>query len=286
MKTSLFTFPGKEKTFMHLIDDAKAYGFDAIELYNSGEFKTPDVDAAYKIAEYAKKQGIAISCFSVGANLSHEDNSEEIERLKKYVDVAKAAGSPFLHHTLIPSLNHKIEAIPFDHILKRVVKAVYEICDYAAEREVMCLNEDQGFYMNGTECFEEFLYSVNHKNLGLVADLGNILYAGEHPEKFVGRLTPFIKHVHVKDYLFKPGSGQYPGDEWKLTRDGDFLLNTIIGYGVINFEKVFRILISSGYEGYYSIECGGNEATEHRLKIELRNMQLYYENALKTTFIR
>lgn len=279
MKTSLFIFPDKNQSYINIIDYAKEAGFDAVELYRACEFITADTDAAKRIGAYAAEKGMSISCISVGANLIKEDNSDEVERLKSYVDVAKAVGTPLLHHTLGSVMRHCDMGVSYYTAIRRIVKALHELCDYAGERGITVINENQGFLTNGTEFFEELLGRLNHNHYGLAADLGNILFVDRLPESFVGRFAPYIKHVHVKDYLLKPGWGLYPGEEWKLTKEGNFLFDTVIGYGVIEFEKAFRILISSGYDGYYSMECGKDEAVPQNLEKGLRNMKRYFENA-------
>ena len=280
MKTCFFNFPKKGQSYAQIIDKAKAVGFDAVELYTACELISPDTDAAKSIGEYAGIKQIDIGCISVGANLTREDNTVEVEKLKKYVDVAKIVGSPFLHHTLGSALHWRFEPIPVAKIINRIVKAEREVCDYAGEKGIMVLNENQGFIMNGIERFDEYLSVLDHPNHGLVADVGNIMFVGEKPESFVGRFAPFIKHLHVKDYLLKPGAGLYPGNEWLLTNNGDYLLDTVIGYGAVDFEKVFHILISAGYDGYYSMECGAYTEEPDRLAKGLRNIRFYYENTV------
>lgn len=277
MKTSLFIFPDKNQSYYNIIDDAVTSGFDAIELYRACEFITPDVEKAQKIGTYAAEKGIAISCISVGANLFLKDYSEEINRLKGYVDVAKAVGTPYLHHTLGSVMTHEKMGVSYNMAISRIVEGLLPLCDYAQKQGVTIINENQGFFTNGVAFFEELIGRLNHSNYGLVADVGNILFVDEWPEAFIGRFASWIKHVHVKDYLYKLGGGLYPGEEWRITREGNWLYDTIIGYGVIDFVKIFKILVRSGYSGYFSMECGSYEALPQNLEKGLRNMKRYYE---------
>ncbi|HBN82595.1 MAG TPA: hypothetical protein DDZ89_02025 [Clostridiales bacterium] len=277
MRTSLFIFPGKSQSYYNVIDDAVKTGFDAIELYRACELITPDMEKAKRIGTYAAEKGLSISCISIGANLIQEDNSEEINRLKSYVDVAKAVGTTVLHHTLGSVMKHCNMGISFEIAISHIVDSLIQLCDYAQERDITIVNENQGFLTNGVEFFEELTGRLNYANYGLVADVGNIFFVDQRPESFIGRFAPRIKHVHVKDYLYKPGGGLYPGEEWMMTREGNYLYNTVIGYGVIEFPKIFHILKQSGYTGYFSMECGINEALPQNLAKGLRNMKRYYE---------
>ena len=134
---------------------------------------------------------------------------------------------------------------------------------------------DQGFVVNGGERFEAFFTSVNRPNLGVVADLGNILFVGETAESFVGRFAGQIRHVHVKDYLFKPGCAQDPGEGWYTTRAGDYLRGTIVGHGVVPFAQILRILRGAGYDGYYSAEFDGPEPPLFAVEAGMRNLRRY-----------
>jgi sugar phosphate isomerase/epimerase len=278
MKTSLFIFPNKDRSYFDIIDEVQKVGFDGIELYRACELLRPDTEAAEKIGEYAASKGVAISCISVGANLWRDNPSEDILLLKRYVDVVKALGTPYLHHTLGSVMRHKDMNLRYRCILSNITKALREICGYAKEKGITVINENQGYITNGVPFFEELLSEIDFDNYGLVADLGNILFTDCRPEAFVGRFAPFIKHVHVKDYLYKSGGGLFPGEEWMMTKEGNYLYDAVIGYGVIDFQKVFRILKSAGYDGYFSMECGRETGLPHNIEKGLRNMKRYYEN--------
>lgn len=274
MKTGIFTLPDAKMSFRDAVDYAKRIGLDAIEPYPSREFEQPDADAAKKLADYANEQGVGICCFSMAADIVGRNRRTEIEKLKRYADVAAAMGSPYLHHTLYPALGFAHNGLTFKEALKYAAEGVREVCDYAEEKGVKCLYEDQGFCFNGVQRFDDFLGEVNRK-VGVVADLGNILFVGEQPEAFVARFAPLIEHVHVKDYLYKDARWPSPGEGWYVSRDGGYLRGTVIGHGTVNFRRVFSILQSVGYDGYFSLEYDGMEDAFRANELGLANMKRY-----------
>ena len=278
MKTGIFTLPDPKMTFREAVDYAKKLGLDAIEPYPAREFIQPDVEEAQRLAEYAKEQGVGICCFSMAADIVSGDRKAEIENLKRYADVAAALGSPYLHHTLYPALGFKDNRWTFKEALKYAVEGVREIYDYAEQLGVKCLYEDQGFCFNGVQRFDDFLGEVN-RDVGVVADLGNILFVGEQPEAFTARFAPLVKHVHVKDYLHKDSRWPSPGEGWYVTRDGGYLRGTVPGHGVVNFQRVFSILQSVGYDGFFSLEYDGMEDAYRANELGLRNIRRYCEMA-------
>ncbi|MDW7659084.1 MAG: hypothetical protein SCM11_18095, partial [Bacillota bacterium] len=81
------------------------------------------------------------------------------------------------------------------------------------------------------------------------------------------------------DYLFQPGDSDSPDEHWLTTRDGDYLRDTIVGHGTINFEKIFRILLLAGYQGHYSLEyCGPEDAIE-AIRTSADNLRRLYDRA-------
>ena len=89
--------------------------------------------------------------------------------------------------------------------------------------------------------------------VGVCGDFGNILFADEKAEDFFAAYAKDILHVHVKDYLFK-NIGQAPSKAWSRTRNNNLLRDTMIGDGIVNFEKGFQILKEVGYNGRFGLE--------------------------------
>lgn len=274
---SLFT---KGLSLQEAVDLAVDYGIHAVEPYPVNELFAGNLSAAKKFGEYCSKKGVDIPCFSMLGNLESINYKEEVKRLKGFIDAAAAMGAGMFHHTLVPSLKHSAEHMPiFKQIIPQLVSACEEICDYAAQYNITCVYEDQGFVINGVRAYEEFYLSIDRPNKGVVADFGNILFVGEKPHEFAGHFAPLVKHVHVKDYLAKPGSSPFPGQEWYLTANGDYLRGTVIGHGTVDFLQTIKILLRAGYDGYYSIEFDGVEPPEVGIENGLRNLRYYYEEA-------
>ncbi len=274
MKTGIFSLPSSAMTFQMAVDYALELGVDAIEPYPHAEFIEPDVEAARRLADYAGGKNVGICCFSLGADFLGSDIEDEVARLKRYADVAAALGSPYLHHTLAPALDFASQRFPFSVYLERAVRGVREVYDYAEQLGVRCIYEEQGFAFNGVGRFDDFLGAVN-RPVGVLADLGNILFVGESPEQFVSRFAPMVCHVHAKDYLYKDCRWPHPGNGWYESQDGGYLRGTVIGHGTVNFVRVCQVLQSVGYDGFYSLEYDGLEDPYLAQNLGLDNLRRY-----------
>lgn len=244
---------------------AASLGFSSVEILERADkgytpvISTPEeAEAARKILE---RYGLTVACYSVFANLWHNEGAEKslIEQTK----IAAALGSPYLHHTILPWLAVP-ESIPgFRDAVNEVLPSVVRIAQAAAEAGVVCLYEEQGFFINGVEGYGAFYREMKKhcQNIGVCGDLGNILFVNENPEDLFREYIGEIRHVHVKDYL-RTRSVESPGKGWMRAKDNVWLLDTWVGKGVVNVEACMNLLKSVGYEGKFAMELCFTEGYE------------------------
>lgn len=253
-RIAAFAPTGNGQSYVQMLEIVKKLGFGGLELYQYDDLKTPDPDVAKRIAERAAELDMTIPCLSIGADLSGSDQAAQMERVKQYIQVAEAAGAPYIHFTTAPYMQHLRDFVPLGKLIRRVAPAVKALCDFAGEHHVGCVVEGQGYYINGTEPLEQLLEAVDHPNLGIVADLGNLLCVDEQPERFVGWFAPVVHHVHIKDMVVQAKPTDEPGVRWTATKHGAYLHRTELGEGIIDIERCLRILAAAGYQGNFSIE--------------------------------
>ena len=241
-------------TYKEMVDYAAAHDIKNLEILNILDFSAPDPNLARELKAYADSKGISFPCVSIGLSLVDDDRREAIETVKKYADIAKILGSPYLHHTI--ALNFSDPQYIADHFelfYQRGLEAVREIFDYAATLGIRTIYEDQGFLFNGQENFARFLKDVD-RNVGIVADFGNIQFVDEHVEGFITRFADRIVHVHVKDYIITDGTSRekLPGEY--ASKGGNYLQGCLIGQGNVHTEAAFRALQEIRYHGIVSLE--------------------------------
>lgn len=251
-------------SYYELIDVTAEYGAKALEGYCRFELETPDVENAKRIREYADKKGVVCPCFSVFADFSRGDAAEKVELLCRFADVAKILGSPYLHHTIIGEcFDHQRVLERKEEFFELGINSVRAITDYASSIGIKTVYEDQGFIFNGVEGFGKFLTEVG-RDVGVVADFGNVYQTGESISDFIAAFGSKVKHAHIKDLKFfdvRPNGGFLP------TLDNRFAKEVEVGTGDIDVKGTVDLLESIGYKGYYGIEYGaklGNEASFDR----------------------
>lgn len=250
-------------------------GCDSVEIFENLVSDVPlqikDQEAAVGVRKKLQEQGLRVACYSAYANVwecrtgASGDNAEE--KLKKSLAIAAELGSPYLHHTLLPGLWPTKGGPDFETAIRRAVEVVAKVADQAKMLGITCIYEDQGQYVNGVDGFGAFYWALKKQcsNVGVCADLGNILFVNEEPEAFLRAYRDEIVHVHVKDYVRRPAthkglagrtesSNPSPGEGWLLTKDGSWLYDAELGSGVIDLRGCVKLLQSFGYEGAYALE--------------------------------
>lgn len=274
----------------HYIDDPnvdiaallKEEGFDGGEpdhyaFYRRGE---DDIEAAKKLRVRFEEEGIACPCFSRGMTMLDIPREESVKRLKESVDVCVELGSPILHHTLQNTFHTPVIPLWQKH-LDYMADICREIAEYAGERGVSCVYEDQGYFTNTPERLGDLLAKVDMPNVGICLDTGNSYWHDIDAVEYAAYLAPFVKHVHIKDILVKEADKVPPhAKAWYRTSHNNLVRQIIVGHGIVNFEAIFSILILAGYKGYYSLESGGcTYDTMGGMRESLQNMKDIYASA-------
>lgn len=259
-------FPGM-KSYREVIDFACSCGIKNVEPFCTFEFATPDTEKAKEIREYAEDKGIKFVCFSVYATIS-SDAEKTTERLKGYADVASILGSPYLHHTIVGEVSNPQGVLERkEELFNSGIKAVRDVFDYAQTKGVKTIYEDQGFIFNGIEGFGEFIEKVD-RNVGVVADVGNIYQVGDTIEDFIKAFHDKIEHAHIKDIYL---TDENINNVNCITLSGQYMSTAELGEGCVDWKGAIDLLRSYGYDGYYSLEYAakedGSELVEDALKL-------------------
>ena len=111
-----------------------------------------------------------------------------------------------------------------------------------------------GFTASGAECLE-VLEAANCPELKFTFDNGNFLFGDDRPTQVFDMFKGRIAHVHIKDFALCDA-----GDQPLLTSAaGVGYKSCAIGEGEGEVAETVRLLKSDGYDGWLSIEVGGDD---------------------------
>lgn len=259
----------KEQGIEAAADYALSLGLTSVEFLEFTDSGYPEAvtteEEAKHVREVLESKGMRVACYSVGTTVYQ--NEDAVLGLMRHAEIAAALGSPFLHHTLLLWLTVPENGPTLEEGLKIASDAAIRVAKHAEKLGITCIYEDQGMYVNGVENFGKFYSAVKAecKNVGVCGDVGNILFVDGDPEAFFRAYASEIKHVHIKDYI-KKGGEQSPGSIWMPTKGGNWLRDTMIGSGCIDFKACLDVLKEVGYKGPYALELCHPEPFEEGIR--------------------
>lgn len=261
-------------------ETAVSLGYTSVEDINSMvkgvRNAIPDVTAASQAKNVLDQYGLPVVCHSVIADVWNNKNAEK--ELKEQADIAKELGAPYLHHTLLPWLTLSPDTPNYNDAIRTAVNVAAKVAHYAETLGITCIYEDQGYYVNGVKGFGGFFDEMKKRceNVGVCGDLGNILFVNEAPESFLEDYIKDIRHIHIKDYLRKKDTIS-PGLFWMRASDNNWLRDTMVGSGVVNFEACIKVLKEAGYQGAFSLELSPPEPFEEGTQQAIQYLKRFWE---------
>jgi inosose dehydratase len=134
-----------------------------------------------------------------------------------------------------------------------IAEKLHEPLRVAEDHGVKILLEPHGPLSGTIDGTAAILERADSPALGLNLDTGNCWLAGTDPVEYVNTFGEKIEHVHWKDL----------GPEWEAKRGtlhGCGMSTIAVGSGVIDIDGAFAALVSAGFDGFSTLEVGGDDA--------------------------
>ena len=270
---------GKE-TQISIMKKAKKMGFDGIEFIDlSPTDGISEAKYAEMIREESEKLSLPVTAYTISANLLKDTGLDaEVERICRKVDIAETLGAKFMRHDAAWGMPDNLKSSAgFEQILHTLIDGCKRVTGYAKEKDIVTSIENHGFFCQDSERVEKIITGVGNSNFGVLLDIGNFCCVDENSAYATGRLAPYIKHIHAKDFHIKSGNGLNPGKGFFKSRGGNYLRGSIIGHGDIPVMQCLSIAKNSGYDGWVSIEFEGLENCLDGIEIGLENLKKMIE---------
>ena len=240
MKLAFSTVGCPDFQWSDIYSMAKDLGFDGIEVrglgreistFNMQPFSEGEIDQTVKkLAELR----LSIPCLSSGCPLSIAENRDRnVAELTDYIHLAKKLNTPFVR------VMGDVGAAPAGEVDDELVKEQLRALIPEAEAcGVMLLVETNGVYAD-TARLRDLLTDLASDSVGVLWDLHHpYRFMGETPEQTLTNLGYYIKHVHIKDSVYRDGVLTY----------------RMMGEGDLPIADMMLALRSINYEGFVSLE--------------------------------
>lgn len=223
------------------IEMAADLGLDGIEMY---EPYLDSFEPSYlaEVAAELKSHGLAVSMYTGYGDLANPEHAgfrDAVQMVKRNVDLALAFDSKIVR--AVAGQWH--EGATREQTLERVAQGLRECLEYAREKAVWLAFEDHPDVGTKIEDFVEIIERVGSPDLKVNLDTSNPMVSGQSAVDLAELVKDRVVHVHASD------------------RFAD-LAHSVAGEGAADFPTIFSILKRAGFDGWVSMEAGGDRGKE------------------------
>jgi len=244
---------------------------DGLEMYD-GYFESLDEAYLDRVRAAIERRNLTMPMLCCSPDFTQSDpdvRRREIEREKKMIDVTARLGGSFCR---VLSGQRRPEVSRAQGVAW-VVESIRELLEYAAERHVVLAIENHykdnywhyPEFAQRTEVFLEILNQIDSPWFGAQYDPSNAILAGDDPIELLECVKHRVVTMHASDRALLPG---HTLEELRGMEDSlgyaSILAHGVVGRGLNDFPKIFRILRAAGFDGWVSIEDGINGLEEIR----------------------
>ena len=239
MKYSFMTFSCPQLVLEEVLNLAKQYGYDGIEVRIDSEHKhgvEPGNSAAERNETRRKAEDVGVEICCVATSCMYADpgkTRKAVDHTLRCIDLAGDVDSPRLRvfGGIIP------ESIDREESIDRLADALRSVADHAADRNVIVCLETHDDWCD-PDHVAAVIKKVNHPAVGVNWDIMHpIRVAGATMDSAYETLKPWIHHVHFHDGTME-----------------DPLQFRPIGQGEIDHKRSVELLQGDGYQDYLSGE--------------------------------
>jgi sugar phosphate isomerase/epimerase len=280
-------FVNGTRDYVAWLREAPSLGGEGVEHYDGflKSFEPKDVEPI--VAALAETgQPTSLLCFS--PDFTHPDPDErarQVARQRAAIDLTLQLGG---RHCRTLSGQRYPDMTRAEGIA-RTIEGISRSLEYAERRGVILCMENH--YKDGTWRFPEFAQPrdifveivgrIESPNFGVQYDPSNATVGGFDPIAFLDEVKHRVVSMHASDRYLAPGATL---DDLRASEGAagysDKLKHGETGKGLNDYDAIFRILASVGFDGWISIEDGMNGLDEMARSVEfLKTKRAQYFNA-------
>jgi sugar phosphate isomerase/epimerase len=264
------------RSYVEWIRDAATLGAEGVEHYD-GFFPSYDEKDVVPVMEAMAATGQISSMMCFSPDFTHPDKDErarQVERQKRAIDLTVRTGA---RHCRTLS-GQKYPGLSMAEGIARAAEGITRSLDYAVKRDVvLCL---ENHYKDGTWRYPEFAQQEEpflalldavpeSPHFGVQYDPSNAVVGGFDPIAFLEKIKHRVVTMHASDRYLVPGASL---EDLRL-HDGtigysDQMKHGETGQGSNDYDAIFRILRSSSFAGWISVEDGMDGLDELRRSVE------------------
>lgn len=244
--------------------ELKPLGVTGLEMYPGFLTRFEPVYLA-EVKEALDAAGFAMPMFCASPDFTLPDPAHrraEMEKERQMIAVSAALGG----QTCRVLSGQRRPGVSREQGVAWVVECIEELLPYAAEHGIILAMENHfkdnywqyPEFAQKMDIFCEIVDKIDSPWFGVNYDPSNTLLANEDPLVLLERVKHRVVSMHASDRRPRPGIKIGPEGITDYTQ----LIHGEIGTGLNDFDTIFAILRSVGFDGWVSIEDGVNGMEE------------------------
>ncbi len=228
-------------TIEEWVKAAAEIGLDGIELSDNDSLYLEEKNKGRckDLKKLIFQEGLAVSMITTQTDFVDSLRVEkQHERLYKYFEVAHFFETEIVRVTA----GKRDKKISRQEVLDGVISHFKRIAEKAGSHNLKMALENHGGIEQEKDDYLYILQNVGSPRFGANFDVKNPLRTKQDPYDFLKAIIPWIFHVHLCNFKWRE-------DKWNLAIPLD--------KGDVDIRKMLRIMKCAGYDGWLSIEYGG-----------------------------
>ena len=241
MKLAFSTLACPQWSWDRVVEAAQAYGYEGLEIrLLDGEILAPDLasQTRQKVGKACRAAGLAILSVDTSLCVCQPDPAARELQIRDglaFLELAAEWEAP-----AVRVFGYPPEGISQRQAEQAAIQCLIPLAERAQVLGVAMALETHDAFCNLASIIR-IMQQVGGRGFGIIWDIMNTYSAGEPIHESARQLTPYLKHVHVKDGR-RP---DHPGEEWELC---------LLGKGNVPIQEAVEALHEGGYHGWLSVE--------------------------------
>jgi sugar phosphate isomerase/epimerase len=263
----------KTMTLIQWIELAATLGVDGLEFYSG--FLEDDGVFLGEAKRTLEKHRLQMPMLCCSPDFTQPDPvrlQEEIDREKRMIEITAFFGGRFcrvLSGQRRPGLTREAG-------IRQVVRVISDLLPFAEKHGVILTMENHykdnywqyPEFAQKMDVFCEIVDRIKSPWFGVNYDPSNTILAGEDPLVLLDRIKHRVVSMHASDRFLKSGTLEDLHKEEDSIGYASRLSHGVIGKGMNDYDKIFSILNSVGFNSWISIEDGMNGMDDLRESVQ------------------
>lgn len=255
------------------IDLASTLPIEGLEFYNG--FLPKDKHALAKISSALRSKRLRMPMLCCSPDFTDPDEDKRklwVEKEKEWIDLTAFLGGKIcrvLSGQRRPDVSRE-EGVEW------VVQCIETCLDHAKQNRVTLAMENHykddfwqyPEFAQKLDVFLEIIDQIDSDWFGVNYDPSNAILAGHDPIQVLKAVESRVVSMHASDRYLTAGTIEDLSQADGIEGYSSNLAHGVIGKGLVNYDRVFDILSSAGFDGWISVEDGVHGIHEIRESVD------------------